>query len=87
MDEHDHGKCLDLLGSLSEYVDGALEETLCADLERHLRDCANCQVVVDTLRKTVELYHREADVESMPEDVRLRLFHRLNLDEYRKTRG
>jgi anti-sigma factor RsiW len=84
MEEHDHAKCQDLLGSLSDYVDGELSDALCADLEQHLRGCVNCRVVVDTLRKTIELYHHEAEVEGIPENVRMRLFHCLDLDDYRK---
>jgi hypothetical protein len=49
-----------------------------------LRDCHNCRVVVDTLRKTVELYHHDAEEECMPKNVRERLFLRLNLGDYRK---
>jgi hypothetical protein len=34
-----HGKCREWLGSLSEYVDGTLEETLCVEIERHMQNC------------------------------------------------
>lgn len=82
MDEHEHGKCQDLLGSLSDYVDGILNESLCAELEQHLRSCNNCKVVVDTLRKTIELYHHIDEDEPLPENVRMRLFRRLNITDY-----
>ena len=87
MDEHTHkhGHCRDLLGSLSDYVDGNLGEMLCAELEEHLRGCTNCRVVVDTLRKTVELYHMEAEEECLPPTVRERLFSKLDLEDYLKS--
>ncbi len=76
-------QCQDLLGSLSEYVDGTAQETLCAEIERHLAECDNCRVVVDTLRKTIYLVHSlDALGEPLPEDVRTRLFHKLNLEDY-----
>lgn len=80
MNEHDH--CHDLLSSLSEYVDGELRADLCLEIERHLRDCNKCRVVVNTLKKTVELYHDSADGSSMPDEVRKRLFVRLELKDF-----
>lgn len=74
-------ECRHLLGLLSEYVDGSLEEKLCNELERHLADCQDCRVVVDTLHKTVYLYHQYASQAQVPEDVRQRLFRRLHLDD------
>ncbi len=83
MTESSH--CKDLLGSLSEYVDGALQAELCAEIERHLAECDNCRIVVNTLRKTVELYKETGqEGESLPKDVRQRLFYRLNLEEFLK---
>lgn len=74
--------CRNLLDSLSEYVDNTLSEQLCDDLERHLANCEDCRIVVDTLRKTVYLVHATSELEPVPADVRQRLYHRLNLDEY-----
>ena len=68
---------------ISDYIDGTLENDLCAELERHLWECQNCQIVVDTTRMTVELYQScSLDQVSLPEDVRVRLFHRLDLKNY-----
>jgi anti-sigma factor RsiW len=78
----EHPACRDLLKSLSDYVDGELDESLCAEIERHMADCDRCQIVVDTLRKTVELYHETSDPAPLPSDVRARLFLRLNLDDF-----
>jgi len=78
----DHKSCRHLLGSLSEYVDGELEEALCAEIERHLSGCDNCRVVVDSLQRTVSLYQTIAQQTSVPDGVRERLFHRLDLDEF-----
>ena len=55
-----HGGCRELLGSLSDYVDGAADAVLCAEIERHLEGCDNCRVVVDTLGRTVSLYRGAA---------------------------
>ncbi len=78
----DHHQCRHMLGSLSEYLDGTLEAELCAEIERHLSDCDNCRIVVDSLHKTISLYHISAEQVSVPDDVRERLFHRLELDDF-----
>ncbi len=82
MENHHTGNCHHLLGSLSEYLDGELEARLCAELESHLTDCENCRVVVDTLRRTVSLYQVVEQPGAMPPDVRQRLLHRLELDDF-----
>jgi anti-sigma factor (TIGR02949 family) len=74
--------CRHLLASLSDYVDGELESELCEELERHMEGCDNCQIVVDTLKKTIYLYRSTATPPEVPADVKQRLFHRLNLDEF-----
>lgn len=85
MVEHDHVECQHLLGSLSEYIDGEACDEVCAEIERHLSDCENCRVVVDTLRKTVSLYQVTGEDEpDLPGEVRERLFRCLNLDDFVK---
>ena len=81
---HKHD-CTHLLGSISDYVDGELDEALCQELERHLAECPDCRVVVDTTRKTVSLYQDSyADPGHIPDDVRQRLFKCLHLEDYLK---
>lgn len=82
MNEHAHTHCHDFLTSLSDYVDGSLKAELCHEIERHLRECNKCRVVVNTLKKTVELYHDSAEDAPMPDDVRKRLFARLELKDF-----
>src|SRR5262245_23776113 len=79
---HDGQSCRLMLKSLSEYVDGTLDESLCDEIEKHLGECECCQIVIDTLRKTIELYRVMQPAPPVPEDVRARLFMRLNLDDY-----
>lgn len=83
-EDHDHEICKQLLSSLGEYVDGTLSSDLCSTLERHLKDCHRCRVVVNTLKKTVELYHETSENAEMPEAVRQRLFLKLDLEDYLK---
>jgi hypothetical protein len=76
-------KCHALLGSLSDYVDGTLSEELCDEIDRHIAECQDCNIVVDTLRKTISLYHDSAiEKGECPEVVRERLYKTLNLNDY-----
>ena len=76
----DVARCQELLGQLNAYADGELAAELCHDLEQHLADCRDCQVVFDTLAKTIKLYHAldQTPVE-LPDDVEARLLERLHL--------
>jgi anti-sigma factor (TIGR02949 family) len=83
-DDHEYRDCQHLLDSLSDYVDGTLGEELCAEIEQHIADCEDCRIVINTLEKTIYLYHTSAeqDPPPIPEDVKARLFKRLDLEEF-----
>ncbi len=84
----EHGEnCRHLLASLSDYIDGTLTDELCLEIERHLDGCEDCRIVVDTLRKTVYLYHASSIPPSMPVDVRQRLYRRLDLESFLSKEG
>jgi hypothetical protein len=77
-----HKNCRYLLSSLSDYVDGDISEALCDEIEIHMADCENCQIVINTLQKTVNLYHITMEQPDIPSEVKSRLFKRLDLDEF-----
>jgi len=83
MSEHSQ-QCQQLLGSLSDYIDGELQAELCAELEQHIQDCDNCRIVVNTLRKTIELYQQSNPPAELSGDVRERLFFKLHLEDFLK---
>lgn len=85
MSEHVHTtECKQLMRNFSDYLDGELQSELCVTIEDHLKNCENCRVVVNTLRKTIEIYKNAPSSPELPEDVRERLFFKLQLDEYLK---
>jgi anti-sigma factor RsiW len=75
-----HERCPEILSLLGDYADGTAGDALCAEVERHLADCPDCTVVVNTMRKMLLLY-RETHPPSLPPDVRARLYKALNLDD------
>ncbi|MBI2955767.1 MAG: zf-HC2 domain-containing protein [Acidobacteria bacterium] len=64
--------CQEVVRWLTDYLDGELDATLLETLEAHLRDCDDCRIVVDTTRKTIELYCR-CEPLPLPPGVRERL--------------
>lgn len=75
-------ECKNLMVLLGDYIDGSLSDSLCAELEKHLAQCQDCRIVVDTMRKTIDLYREANPVTGVPADVRARLFYRLNLEDF-----
>lgn len=78
----EHLDCGHLITSLSDFVDGELDPEICQRIEEHLNQCENCRIVINTLRKTIDLYHHSGDSSALPGDVRQRLFLRLHLEEF-----
>jgi anti-sigma factor (TIGR02949 family) len=77
---HDEN-CQHLLEDLTLYLDGEASDAVCAEIERHMSECENCRVVVDTMTQTLHLYH-ELPQPEMPEDMRARLYKSLDLEPY-----
>jgi anti-sigma factor RsiW len=73
--------CNDLLAQLSEYFDDDASEAICRAVEAHMAECSDCAAMVNTLRKTIDLYHARASVPGLPTGVRARLFRRLELED------
>jgi hypothetical protein len=80
----DHESCRQLLSTLGDYVDGTLSGELCARLEHHMKDCRRCRIVVNTMKKTIELYQETGEETPLPDDVHERLFLRLDLEDFLK---
>jgi len=62
-------ECATVLGGISGYLDGELEQTECDVIERHCQVCARCAAVVRGLRETIGLC-RGAVLVPIPEAVR-----------------
>jgi anti-sigma factor (TIGR02949 family) len=82
-----HSNCDALLQSLSEYIDGGLSDEMCQEIQKHLETCGDCRVVFNTTRRTIDLVRMPPrESESLPDDVRERLFKRLDLEGLLPTR-
>lgn len=68
--------CKGVIHELSNYLDGELESSLKLELERHLEDCQDCNLIVDQTKKTIKIFCDSEPVE-LPSDVRSRLHEAL----------
>ena len=75
-------ECCEFITYLNDYVDGTLSGEICKVLEEHICHCKRCEIVVNTLKKTVELYQLNDERVRMPEDTKRNLFVSLNLEEF-----
>jgi anti-sigma factor RsiW len=77
-------RCRQVVDKISEYIDGELDPELVREVERHMEHCEDCRIVVDTTRKTVEIFCH-TDPAPLPGDVLERL-NRMFALQFR-TRG
>jgi anti-sigma factor RsiW len=65
-------KCKDFLNELTDYLDDTLSESTRAELDDHLHWCHECHVLLNTTKKTIEIY-RDNQIYELPENLRSRL--------------
>jgi anti-sigma factor RsiW len=64
--------CRGVIQELSSYLDGELDAAGLVELDQHLQRCGKCRMVVDTCRKTIQIFC-DAEPVPLPEDFRARL--------------
>ncbi len=64
--------CTDFLAKLTDYFDGHIDPALLNEVKEHIGSCHHCEVVVDTTRKTIEVFRGNQSYE-LPEDLHLRM--------------
>lgn len=64
--------CKEFLQELSDYLDSTVDIELRRKLEVHISECPNCFVILDTTKKTIEVY-KGVQPQPIPEEVHARL--------------
>jgi anti-sigma factor (TIGR02949 family) len=64
--------CKEFLNELSDFLDESVDLELKTKLEKHVTECPNCWVVVDTTKKTLQVY-KGCEPQVVPDEVRARL--------------
>ena len=68
--------CNQFLDELSEYLDDTAQGELRQELQKHVSECPNCWVMVDTTQKTLKIY-KGLEPEPLPNGLRARLMSAL----------
>jgi RNA polymerase sigma-70 factor, ECF subfamily len=54
-------RCKEMFADLSNYLDDELDDSLCAELEKHMKNCAPCVAFLASLEKSIEQCRHEPD--------------------------
>lgn len=68
--------CKDFLNELSEFLDDTLDPKIRAELHKHVEECPNCWVVLDTTQRTIKVY-KGLEPQTIPPDIHSRLMSAL----------
>ena len=64
--------CKEFLASLDDLIDGTVTPELRTELQTHIGKCGHCEVILNTTRKTIEIY-RSHEIYDLPVGLRDRL--------------
>jgi anti-sigma factor RsiW len=64
--------CREFLQELNDYLDATVDVELRRRLEAHITQCPNCFVILDTTKRTIQVY-KGMQPQALPEDVQARL--------------
>ena len=64
--------CKEFLTELNDYLDETGDIDLRRRIEAHITQCPNCFVILDTTKKTIQVY-KGVQPQTMPDDVHARL--------------
>lgn len=68
--------CKDFLRELGEFLDDSLDGVTRRELEKHVNECPNCWVVLDTTKKTIQVYKGQ-EPKAIPAEIHTRLMDAL----------
>ena len=64
--------CTEFLALLDDLIDDSVAPEMRSELQTHLRKCGHCEVILNTTRKTIEIY-RSHEIYDLPAGLRDRL--------------
>jgi hypothetical protein len=65
------------LSELSEFLDETLDPNIRAELNKHVSECPNCWVILDTTQRTIKVY-KGLEPQTIPPDIHTRLMTALH---------
>jgi hypothetical protein len=76
--------CSDFLKELNDFLDENADPCSRAELERHVQECPNCWVLVDTTKRTLQVFKGE-EPQELPSGVHERLMEALDRKIHAQT--
>ncbi len=64
--------CHEMISNLGDFVDGDADPELCEEIRKHVGQCENCRLMVDTLKQTVTLCC-DGKEQTLPAELEARL--------------
>jgi anti-sigma factor (TIGR02949 family) len=78
-------KCKSIIRELSSFLDGELDTDTITHIQQHLERCDDCRLLVDTTRKTIQIYCNSEPV-PLPKELHDRL-HRALIERLRRAKA
>ena len=70
--------CKEFLKELNDFLDGLIDPEMRKHWQKHVDECPNCFVMVDTTRKTLAVYKGKGmEEQEVPADIKSRLIEAL----------
>lgn len=73
--------CTDVAEHICEHLDYKLDSRKCREIKKHLETCPNCTAYLDSMKKTVKLYHLVRNPR-IPSSSRKKLYKVLKLGKH-----
>lgn len=64
--------CKEFLHELNDYLDEVVDVQLRRRIEAHITECPNCFVILDTTKRTIQVY-KGMQPQTLPDEVHSRL--------------
>ncbi len=68
-----------IINELCNYLGQDLNHPMCKELLRHVEECPDCRIYLDTIKMTVNLYRKTHQNQPVPDNVKESLFKSLKI--------
>ncbi len=73
-------RCNEAYRFICDNLDQSVDSPECRAIRRHLEECPDCRLYLDSLKKTVTLYRLEPGARKVPPGVHDRLMKMINVN-------
>ena len=78
--------CKEFMQEISDFLDEDVDQELRSKLDKHIAECPNCFVILDTTKRTIQVY-KGLDPQPIPEDIHNRLMNAIDRKVSAKAGG